>query len=259
MQYSKAFTDALQFMWGDGFLSPGGPVEVAGMLQGHDIAGKRILDIGSGLGGVDVLLVLEHRAAEVIGIDVEEPLIDAARELVTRKSLGDRIQFQLVDPGPLPFPALSFDVIFSKDSMVHIADKAALYGEVMRVLKPDGSFIAADWLWAENAEESPVVRAWLSKGPLKFAFTTPAEAVRGMKDAGFVDVSVVDRRHLLQQSNCDEIRLLEGPALGRLAAVVGRDMALSRLASARGRQSALDSGDLIPSHLSGRSPARLSR
>ena len=53
MQYSKAFTDALQFMWGDGFLSPGGPAEVAEMLEGHDIAGKRLLDIGSGLGGVD--------------------------------------------------------------------------------------------------------------------------------------------------------------------------------------------------------------
>jgi hypothetical protein len=37
MRCSKAFTDALQFMWGDGLLSPGGPEEVAEMLQGHDI------------------------------------------------------------------------------------------------------------------------------------------------------------------------------------------------------------------------------
>jgi len=57
MQYNKAFTDALEFMWGKGFLSPGGPEEVADMLRGHDISGTRILDIGSGLGGVDALLV----------------------------------------------------------------------------------------------------------------------------------------------------------------------------------------------------------
>ena len=75
MQYSRAFTDALQFMWGEGFLSPGGPEEVDDMLQGHDISGKRVLDIGSGLGGVDLLLVTRHGAAEVVGIDVDDQLI----------------------------------------------------------------------------------------------------------------------------------------------------------------------------------------
>jgi hypothetical protein len=54
MQYAKDFTDALQFMWGDGFLSPGGPEEVAEMLAGIDLSGKRVLDIGSGLGGIDL-------------------------------------------------------------------------------------------------------------------------------------------------------------------------------------------------------------
>jgi SAM-dependent methyltransferase len=148
----------------------------------------------------------------------------------------------------------TFDMVFTKDAMVHIPDKAALYKEVLRVLKPGGHFIAADWLWAEGAESSPVVQAWLSKGPLKFAFTTPAEATVAMRQAGFLDAAVTDRRHLLQTSNREEIETLEGPARQRLAAIVGEDMALSRLASARGRQRALDSGNLIPSHFSGQKP-----
>jgi phosphoethanolamine N-methyltransferase len=49
MQYAKDFTDALQFMWGEGFLSPGGPEEVAEMVAGIGLGGGRILDIGSGL------------------------------------------------------------------------------------------------------------------------------------------------------------------------------------------------------------------
>src|SRR5262249_46771557 len=49
MQYSKEFTEALQFVWGKGFLSPGGPEEIAAMLQGHPVAGRRILDIGCGV------------------------------------------------------------------------------------------------------------------------------------------------------------------------------------------------------------------
>jgi SAM-dependent methyltransferase len=253
VQYSKSFTDALQFMWGEGFLSPGGPAEVDDMLRGHKVAGKRVLDIGSGLGGVDVLLVSQHGAAEVIGIDVEEQLVAASRAFVAARDLADRIDFRLVEPGPLPLPSSSFDLVFSKDAMVHIPDKAGLYREVLRVLKPGGWFLAADWLWAKDAETSAVVQAWLSGGPLKFAFTTIDEAAEAMRKAGFLDVSVTDRRYLLQESNRLEVEALKGPARQRLAAIVGEEMALARLASAIGRQGALDAGDLIPCHLSGRS------
>src|SRR4030095_14409212 len=123
MQYAKNFTDALQFMWGEGFLSPGGPEEVAEMVAGIDLAGKRVLDIGSGLGGVDALLVTRHGAAQVVGIDVEPQLVGAARALVAGKGVTERVTVQLVEPGPLPFLDASFDVVFSKDAMVHIADK----------------------------------------------------------------------------------------------------------------------------------------
>jgi SAM-dependent methyltransferase len=254
MQYAKDFTDALQFMWGEGFLSPGGPEEVAEMVAGIDLAGKRVLDVGSGLGGVDILLAGKHGVAEVIGIDVEPQLVDAARALIAAKGLTERVTFQLVEPGPLPFPDASFDVVFSKDAMVHIEDKAALYAEVLRVLKPGGWFTAADWLWAEGAAKSPVVEAWLSMGPLKFAFTPPPVALQGMIAAGFANSRITDLRLRLQQSNRKEIEVLEGPARQRLAAIVGETMANNRLASAKGRQGALDSGDLIPSHLRGRRP-----
>jgi phosphoethanolamine N-methyltransferase len=254
MQYAKPFTDALQFMWGEGFLSPGGPEEVAEMVAGIDLVGKRVLDVGSGLGGVDILLATVHGAAEVVGIDVEPQLVESASALVSAKGLAERVTFQLVKPGPLPFPDASFDVVFSKDAMVHIDDKAALYLEVLRVLKPGGWFTAADWLWAEGAAKSAVVDAWLSMGPLRFAFTPPPVALQGLIEAGFAEARITDLRHRLQQSNREEIEMLEGPARQRLAAIVGETMANSRLASAKGRQGALDSGDLIPSHLRGRRP-----
>ena len=99
MQYAKDFTDALQFMWGEGFLSPGGPEEVAEMVAGIDLSGKRVLDIGSGLGGVDILLATTHGAAAVVGIDVESQLVESARALIAAKGLTERVTFQLVEPG----------------------------------------------------------------------------------------------------------------------------------------------------------------
>ncbi|TIW19952.1 MAG: SAM-dependent methyltransferase, partial [Mesorhizobium sp.] len=53
MQYPKKLTDALELIWGEGMLSPGGPEKVADMLEGMDISGRHVLDIGSGLGGID--------------------------------------------------------------------------------------------------------------------------------------------------------------------------------------------------------------
>lgn len=254
MQYAKAFSDALQFVWGKGFLSPGGPGEVRAMLQGESIRDRRVLDIGCGVGGVDILLAREHGAAEVVGIDVEERLVEEAQALVREEGLEACIRIELVEPGPLPFDSESFHVVFSKDAMVHIPDKQALYAEVLRVLKPGGRFVAADWLWSEGAETSPAVVAWLSKGPLSFAFTTPREAEQTLREAGFAEAAVTDCRAALQASNRDEIRWLDGPAMADLAALVGAETAQGRLTSARGRQTVLDSGDLIPSFLSGRKP-----
>src|SRR4051812_41750111 len=115
------------------------------MLHGTSVGEKRVLDIGSGLGGVDIALVARYGAAEVVGIDVEDELICAAREFVARKGLSERIRFQLVNPGALPFDNCTFDIVFSKDALVHIADKAFTYREALRVLKPGGVFVAADW------------------------------------------------------------------------------------------------------------------
>ena len=255
MQYSKAFTDALQFMWGEGFLSPGGPEEVARMLEGMDLAGLRVLDIGSGLGGVDALLVARHGAGAVVGIDVEAPLIEQAKALIAARGLSDRVSFSLVDPGSLPFADCSFDMVFSKDAMVHIADKETLYRDVWRVLKHGGWFVAADWLWAKGAATSPVVRDWLAGGPLTFAFTTPEEANEDLVGAGFIQISIVDRRQSLRLANAVEVESLESKSFERLARIVGDAMARQRLHSARGRQAALETGDLIPSHLRARKPA----
>lgn len=254
MSYDKTFTDALEFAWGMGFLSPGGPEEVRTLLGQHDISGKAVLDIGAGLGGVDLLLVKEHGAARVTGIDVDSRLVAQASALSRREGLAGRITFQAVEPGPLPFAGESFDVVFSKDAMIHIQDKAALYAEVLRVLKPGGHFIASDWLFAEGAAADPAIRAWLADHPLRFVLTTTTEAREALERAGFADPRVIDRRRFLEDLNRREVAMLEGAGRQKLAAIVGEKMALDRLASARGRQKALESGKFIPAHLGGRKP-----
>src|SRR4029077_11388632 len=91
-----------------------------------------------------------------------------AREQITSARLADRIGLVKVAPGPLPFPPGSFDVVFSKDSLVHISDKHTLMSEVFRVLKPGGRFIASDWLIGHDGPPSAGKAAYIGGGGLYF-------------------------------------------------------------------------------------------
>ncbi len=254
MGYTRDFVTALEFVWGEGFLSPGGPEEVAALVGAHDLTGRRVLDIGSGLGGIDLLLAQTYGAGEVIGIDVTPEVVELARKLAESKGVGGRVSFQLVRPGPLPFADQSFDVVFSKDAMVHVADKRAQYAEILRVLKPGGRLMASDWLWIKGAADHPLVLEWNRSNPLGFVYTTVPEARAALEAAGFEDIHLLDRHREIAARNRAEIARLESPALKDLAALVGEDLALDRLRGARGRQPVLDAAALIPTHMHGRRP-----
>ena len=93
LDYNDDETERLETIWGEGFLSPGGPAEVSRVLGNHNIEGCDILDIGSGTGGVDIVLVREHGAGTVVGIDVEQKLVDLANYYLTRHALENRITY----------------------------------------------------------------------------------------------------------------------------------------------------------------------
>jgi SAM-dependent methyltransferase len=93
----------LELLWGRGWLSPGGPEELARLLQGEDLEGRHVLDIGCGAGGIDCLLVSEYGAANVTGIDVEAAVLETARERIREAGVSDRIDLVHIEPGPLPF------------------------------------------------------------------------------------------------------------------------------------------------------------
>jgi len=69
--YTNEFAAGLELMWGEGFLSPGGPEEVGLIVHGLDLQDKKILDVGSGLGGPSICLISQHGADRVMGIDLE--------------------------------------------------------------------------------------------------------------------------------------------------------------------------------------------
>lgn len=252
--YHDRMIDFLQALWGPGFLSPGGPAEVARILDGRRLEGRAVLDIGCGAGGVSLCLVRDHGAGYVTGVDVEDGVLARARAVVAGAGLSNRIGLAKVAPGPLPFPSGTFDVVFSKDSIVHIPDKAALMAEVFRVLRPGGEFLASDWLIGTEGPPSPAMAAYIEAEGLDFGMASPAAYVRAMEGAGFTDVQTISRNAWYRDAARGELARLRGPEGAAMTAAVGADFVAHNVVLWERMVPVLDSGEHCPTHLRARKP-----
>lgn len=252
--YHQALIAFLEDLWGDGFLSPGGAAEVALVLDGVDLAGKRVLDIGCGSGAIATLLVKDHGAAHVSGIDVEEPVCQAARKRVADGGLSGRVDIVKVHPGPMPFAPESFDVVFSKDSILHIPDKVALAAEVFRVLKPGGRFAASDWLISHDGTPSPEMTHYLRMEDLEFAMASPGRYRAAMEAAGFADVELVNRNPWYAEVARTELAELTGPNAAAWKARHAPDFIDHQIALWTAMVPVLATGEHCPHHIKGRKP-----
>ncbi|PZR00833.1 MAG: SAM-dependent methyltransferase [Cereibacter sphaeroides] len=252
--YGARLIRILEAVWGEGFLSPGGPEEIARLVDGLDFKGKSILDIGCGAGGIDVALAERHGAGYVTGIDVEDGVINHARALVERRGLISRIGLAKVAPGPLPSPPGTFDIVFSKDSIVHIPDKAALMTEVFRVLKPGGWFVASDWLIGHDGTPSPEMAAYIASEGLDFGMASPARYRAAMQGAGFERIETKSRGEWYAGLAQSELERLRGP-LGRgMATELGEDFVAHNIEIWERMVPVLRAGEHCPTHLRARKP-----
>ena len=223
------------------------------MIGDHKFAGLSVLDIGCGAGGVDIALVVDHGAGFVTGIDVEDPVIDHARELVARRGLSDRIGLVKVVPGPLPFPPGTFDVVFSKDSIVHIPDKHVLMRDVYRVLKPGGWFLASDWLIGTETI-SPQMTDYIASEGLDFGMATPSRYLDAMKAAGFSNCETVSRNTWYREQARTELARLKGEVGREAAKIVGEAFVAKNVGIWERMIPVLDSGEHCPTHLKAQKP-----
>ncbi|HEX4570192.1 MAG TPA: methyltransferase domain-containing protein [Dongiaceae bacterium] len=253
-EYGDAMVAALELIWGEGFLSPGGPAEVEVALAGRDLRGARVLDIGCGIGGIDLLLAQRFGAGHVLGIDVEADNIELARRRAAEKGLADRVSYRLVEPGPLPFEEARFDLVFSKDAIIHIPDKEALFADIFRILVPGGRFIASDWLRADDGPPSPAMERYIESEGLSFAMASPARYRRAMAAAGFRDIEIRDRNAWYAARAREELAALAGPLRPRLVKLVGEGEADRQTRVWENMLVVLDKGELRPTHLHGLKP-----
>ncbi|MEJ1994144.1 MAG: methyltransferase domain-containing protein [Limibacillus sp.] len=254
-EYSDSLIDFLEVVWGEGYLSPGGAEEVSRILEGLDISGKELLDIGCGSGGIAIELVETYGAGHVTGIDVEGPVLKRAEERALARGLTDRLTFKKVEPGPLPFPDESFDVVFSKDSMIHIPDKEALFADVFRILRPGGWFVASDWLISHDGEPSPEMKYYVKMEELSFGMASPARYEKALAAAGFTEVALKNRNPWYREVARREREAIAGELYDAACKAAGKAVVDKNIGTWDAMLVVLESGEHCPHHLRARKPA----
>jgi SAM-dependent methyltransferase len=207
------------------------------------------------LGAVDELLVREHRAHSVTGIDIDPTLVAQLEQRIARAGLTDRIRGIKVDGGALPFEAASFDVVFSKDSMVQIPDKAHIFAEILRVLRPGGRFLASDWLRGGSADYSPEMLEFFRLEGIAYNMASLEESAAALRAAGFRDVEIRDRHSWYLSLARRELESMEGSLRPLIAGRIGEERARYFIEDWRQLVLVVERGELRPGHLKAVKPA----
>ena len=252
-EYHENMVAMLELIWGSGYMAPGGPDNVANLLRGTSPAGKRILDIGCGIGGPSFEMAETH-GAEVVGIDLEAPLIARARSDATVRGLEDRVQFQVVDAGPLPFDNGSFDIALSSGAITQTSGTEDLIAECFRVLRPGGYLTCYEW-YRTDAPYSDDMLYWFKMEELTYVLETLETVGNMFRNAGFDDVETRDASSWYRNESRREYELIKGDLYPEMVELLGQKDADHFVENWRAMVVVCESGEMRQGYCRGRRPS----
>jgi SAM-dependent methyltransferase len=121
----------------DQFHGGGKPVTVRLARLAGARPGMRVLDVGGGFGGPARTLAVEFGCL-VTTVDLTASYVRAAQMLTAKMRLDDRVSHHVGNALALSFPDETFDLVWTQNSGMNVADKERLYAGFHRVLRPGG-------------------------------------------------------------------------------------------------------------------------
>ena len=126
-QYTRTGILRYEKIFGGGYISTGGPDTTDYLVAKLGDAlkpGLKVLDVGSGIGGAAFYLA-KNFGARVTGIDLAPEMVNIALERAEEGHVPETVSFLIGDILKAEFPS-PFDVVWSRDALMHIHDKATL-------------------------------------------------------------------------------------------------------------------------------------
>lgn len=134
-------------------LHPGGYKSTKELCSNCDInEDSHVLDLACGVGTTS-FFIQDKYGCKITGIDIDENLINIAKEDQIAKNKEKSISFQVADGLKLPFADNTFDIIIAQAFFILIDNSEQALKEIFRVLKPGGSFGSLELSWFKSPSE----------------------------------------------------------------------------------------------------------
>ncbi len=207
-------------------------------------ADSTFLDVACGSGGI-ACRIAERTGARVVGVDLHPAAIAAAGARPLAAGAAPRARFLVADGSrPLLFAPGEFDAVVCIDAVNHLADRAEVFREWRRVLRPGGRLLFTDPVVLTGAVDAREIAARSSVGT--FLFTVEGVNQRLLEACGFglLEVrnetaavkAIADRWRSARERCATDLRRLEGDGTFegqqeflRIAALLAGEKRLSRM------------------------------
>ena len=228
-QYYNLVTDFYEFGWGPCWhFAPrkrGESFKASLLRHEHYLAdrlalgpGMHVFDVGCGVGGPMGVLA-RYSGASFTGININAYQIERARHHT--RDVQSQCRFIHGDYMRIPAAEASFDAAFSIEATPHAPDKAALFKEIWRVLRPGSSFAIYEWCLTEQYDPGNPVHRRIRKdiviGTGLPDLPLPSEVLEAFREAGF---EILDSRDLAVTSD---------PGMPWYRSLQGRDFTLGSI------------------------------
>ncbi|KAK8069512.1 Sterol methyltransferase [Apiospora phragmitis] len=198
-QYYNLATDLYEYGWCESFhfcrFAYGETFSKAIARHEHYLAhsiglksNMRVLDVGCGVGG-PAREIVKFAGCHVTGLNLNDYQVQRARSYAAKEGLSHKLDFVQGDFMHIPFPDNFFDAVYAIEATCHAPSLEGVYSEILRVLKPGGTFGVYEWLMKDAYDNADLahrrIRLDIEQGdgiPQMFQI---AEGLAAIEAAGF--------------------------------------------------------------------------
>jgi len=178
-------------------------------------ADDHTLDIGCGIGGTS-RFVASRFGCRVTGIDLTPEFVSTGQSLCDWVGLSSQVELHQGDATEMPFANESFDAAFMLHVGMNIVNKARMFAEVYRLVKPSAIFGIYDVM--QTTDEPLTYPVPWSSVPGTSALATQEQYVEALEQTGFDIIKIRDRREFAADFFAETRRRMEqaggSPPLG---------------------------------------------
>jgi len=192
-QYTEEGIRRYEFIFGKTYVSTGGQETTESFVKNLCLKeSDSVLDVGCGIGGSGFYIARTY-GARVHGVDLSSNMVSIAVKYQAEMEEGVRkkVSFEMSDITKHDFEPNSFDVIYSRDTILHIGDKNELFRKFLKWLKPGGKLMISDYCHGDKEEHAAdFVNYVLQRG---YHLMSVPEYGRLLEEVGFTNVVAEDR------------------------------------------------------------------